>query len=106
MPREIAAGYIEAFVHGTLRDPYSWDDFETIPHENPEVDLALNLCWWAAKNNPARHDKEYMAPSGAPYFLKIAALLRTGALEPFVNHKRDEILKGNIPKELLTLLME
>ena len=104
MPREIAAGYIEAFANGTLRDPYSWDDFETVPHDNSEVDLALQLCWWAAKQNPARHDKEYMAPGGKPVFTKIAALLRAGELSPFANSNRKEILAGTLPVQLRTLL--
>lgn len=105
MPREIAAGFIEAFVNGTLRDPYSWDDFETVPHDNPEADLALHLCWWVAKKHPAKHDKEYMAPEAKPEFLKIAELLRTGKLMPFVSEDRKEILAGALPISLKTLLV-
>ena len=104
MPVEIAAGYIEAFVNGTLRDPYSWDDFESCEHSSPEVKLALYLCGWAAKQCPPRNDREYMAPTGTPYFLRIAALLRTGGLSPFVNLEIDAILAGDMPRELSELL--
>jgi hypothetical protein len=105
-PNEIAAGYIEAFVNGTLRDPYSWDDFETIPDENPEVDLALHLCWMIARQHQPRHDKEYMAPTGKPGFLVVAGLLRSGKLQPFISLDRKEVLEGNIPKPLSDLLKD
>jgi hypothetical protein len=104
MPSEIAAGYIEAFVNGTLRDPYSWDDFELSEHSNPEINTALFLCGWAVKHHPPRNDHEYMAPTAAPYFLRIAKLLRNGELKPFVSVDQQAILAGNIPTELRDLL--
>lgn len=53
MPAEIAAGYIEAFVNETLRDPYAWDDFESCEYSNPEVNLALHLFRVGCQAAPA-----------------------------------------------------
>jgi len=104
MPCEIGAGYIEAFANSNLKDPYSWDDFESVEHSNPEVKLALYLCWWACNRHVARHDNEYMAPSGAAVFLKIASLLRSGELKEFINLTKDDVLTGKMPTSLLVRL--
>ncbi|WP_372845269.1 hypothetical protein [Pontiella sp.] len=82
---EVAAGYIEAFANDNLKDPYAWDDFELAPEANPEVNLAIRLCWFIAGTFPARTNSEYMNPDGKVYFKRIAQLLRDGVLTEYKN---------------------
>lgn len=103
-PSEIAAGYIEAFANDNLKDPYAWDDFELAPEANPEVLLAIRLCWFIAGTFTARNNREYMNPGGEPYFKKIAQLLREGALSDYTHLDIEEVKKGDMPKELQMLL--
>lgn len=75
--RKEGADTIRKFVHGTSSD-YEWDDFESIEEDNPEVDLAIRLCWFVATKFPARRKTEYCAPEALPYFLRIADALENG----------------------------
>ncbi len=99
-PSEIAAGYIEAFANDNLQDPYAWDDFELAPEGNAEVILAIRLCWYVAGEFPARHDREYMAPEGKPYFRKIAKLLRKGKLAEYSSLNLEKVKQGGFPEKL------
>jgi len=101
---EVAAGYIEAFANDTLNDPYSWDDFETGPEQNPEVKLAIRLCWFIANKFPERHHGEYMNPEGKPYFKKIAQLLRDGMLFDYKDLDLEKARRGDMPEQLLSML--
>ena len=103
-PSEVAAGYIEAFVNNNLKDPYSWDDFESAPEANPEVNLAIRLCWFVAGTFPARHNREYMSPEADPYFKRIAQLLRDGKLSDYTDLDLEQVQKGFMPEELKLLL--
>ena len=103
-PSEVAAGYIEAFANDNLKDPYAWDDFELAPEANPEVLLAIRLCWFIAGTFTARNAREYMSPEGKPYFKNIARLLRDGALSDYTDLDLEEVKKGVMPKELRLLL--
>ena len=103
-PNEVAAGYIEAFANDTLNDPYSWDDFESGPEQNPEVELAIRLCWCIANRFPQRHHREYMNPDGKPYFKKIAQLLRGGELSDYKNLDLEKVQRGDLPERLLSAL--
>ena len=99
-PSEVAAGYIEAFANDTLKDPYSWDDFESAPESNREVELAIRLCWYVANRFPERNNREYMHPDGKPYFRKIAKLLRERRLKDYQDIDLEEARKGYLPDRL------
>lgn len=103
-PNEVAAGYIEAFANDTLNDPYSWDDFESAPEANPEVELAIRLCWYVANRFPERHHHEYMHPDGKPYFKRIAQLLRDGVLSDYKDLDLEKAQRGDMPDALLSAL--
>lgn len=100
------ADLIDGFVAGDYEAEYQWDDFIHAPEENDEVKWAIVLCHFIEYRFPAREGfKEYLHPDGAPYFRRVASLLREGRLAEFgkcnpklIKHEED------IPTELLALL--
>ena len=104
MPPEIAAGYIEAFVNGTLKGVWTWDELVMGIHSQKEVALAVDLCHMIEVVYPARSDGEYMNPEGWVFFLKVASLLRDRRLRPFVGLESLSVERGDIPRELRALI--
>lgn len=72
-----AAEIIRRFAKGTS-SPYEWDDLESINQSNPDVDIAINLCWYYAAKFPAANKTEYCERAADKYFLKIADALEQG----------------------------
>jgi hypothetical protein len=71
-----AGRIIKNFVSCKMKnDPYAWDDLMSIPHTNPDVVVAVELINEFERRFPARHDREYCAPTAIPYFIAIADLL-------------------------------
>ena len=64
---------------------------------NPEVDLAINLCWFFAGEFPAEKPTEYCGRGADQYFLRIADALENGSFA-----KLDyEAIKKSLKKDIL-----
>ena len=101
---ENAAAIIRRFIHGT-GDPYEWDDFESVDHTNPDVDLAIKLCWFFAGEFPAKKPTEYCDQRADTYFLKIADALENNQFHDMDHEAVKESLKKNeLPKSVSSIL--
>jgi hypothetical protein len=101
---ENAAAIIRRFIQGG-DDPYEWDDFETIEEKNPDVALALELCWFFANWFPSRHSTEYCNPKAFPYFLKIAdALEKNGFSDLNHNGIKESLRRKTFPENMYRVL--
>jgi len=104
---EDAAGIIKRFTLGGGKNPYEWDDFESITEDNPDVNLAIHLCWHYAGKYPARRPTEYCGQEAREYFLGIAYALEN---KLFSNLDHMGILRelkmGQMPESLGQLLDE
>jgi hypothetical protein len=99
-----AAEIIRRFVSGNS-DEYEWDDFETANQENPQVELAILLCWYFAAKFPARNSTEYCDPQADRYFLRIADALERGFLKEIEFEKvKQELKAGNMEESLRKIL--
>jgi hypothetical protein len=102
---DVAASIIRGFASATLRDSYEWDDLEMANHSNPDVDLAVRLCWHFASLYPAQKSSEYCAKEAMPCFLAVANALEKG-LPHLLDHA--EIVKllkqDKLPDEVARLL--
>jgi len=106
---EEAAKIIRNFVNGTSTYDYEWDDFTCFIYENPDVNLALQLCWYFEGLYPARHNREYCGAEAFPYFIAVADLLEAGQLHSFANDETLQSFKPKTPKvpeELLQKIQE
>lgn len=95
-----AASIIRRFVKGTC-GPYEWDDLESINQTNPEVEIAINLCWYYATKFPAANKTEYCGRIADKFFLRIADALEEGRFIGLdhVAIKRD-LQAGRLPSPL------
>ena len=101
---EAGANVIRRFIRGH-GDPYEWDDFETVNEENPDVDLAIRLCWYFAAIFPAKSPTEYCANEASPYFLAVADALEKGFLGTLDSVEVVKSLKKNqLPDNVKCLL--
>ena len=99
-----AAAIIRRFVAGA-GDPYEWDGLESIDQTNPDVDIAINLCWYYAAKFPAANEKEYCGRNADKFFLRIADALEEGrfaGLDRAVM-KRD-LQSGRLPDPLHSIV--
>ncbi len=100
-----AAEIIRRFAHDKPSHPYEWDDFESVEEKNPEVRLALHLCWHFAGEYPSEKPTEYCGEGATPYFLAIADALDKGLLHSVDHQTIIEALKqGNLPEDVKSLL--
>jgi len=101
---EDAAAIIRGFVRGTA-DSYEWDDFETQNELNPDVDIAINLCWFFAGQFPPEKPTEYCSRGADEYFLRIADALENGSFGR-LDHKeiRKSLQKNILPKTISSVL--
>lgn len=102
---EEAAIMIRRFVAGTTKD-YEWDEFEVIEEENPDVNLAIHICWYFAKIYPSQKEHEYCDSFADKYFLAVADSLEKGCFSG-MNHSKliDQIKNMNMPN-LITEVLE
>jgi len=101
-----AAEIIRRLVHHELADPYEWDDFESVEDENPEVNLALNLCWYFANKYPEATPAEYCGKEALPYFLMIAEALEKNLFRD-LNHKEIiETMRGDELPDIVKNILE
>jgi len=99
-----AAEIIRRFVHGT-GDQYEWDDFETISENNPDVDLAIELCLFFAGEFPATNKNEYCDKQADPYFLKIAEALENSKFQDLdLEAVKDSLKKNVLPESVSRIL--
>jgi len=97
---EDAAAIIRRFVYGTS-DQYEWDDFETQNEMNPEVDLAIHLCWYFAGEFPAKKPTEYCGRGADKHFLRIAEALEKGSFAKLDHEAIKKSLQNNIIPETI-----
>jgi len=93
-----AAEIIRRFVNGTSRNPYEWDDFESIKENNPDVNLAIRLCWFFANRFPSDVPTKYCSQKANLFFLKIAEALENNK---FQNMDYEETIKY-LEKDILS----
>lgn len=104
MTNKDAAAIIKRFISGTGQE-YEWDDFESVEHKNPDVDLAIKLCCFFAGKFPPEKSTEYCNRKADMYFLKIADALGSN---DFSNLDYEAIKlslkKGILPEKITTIL--
>jgi hypothetical protein len=100
-----AANIIRKFANGTSSHPYEWDDFETQNEENPEADIALELCWYFANKYPANQKTQYCGEIALAFFLKIADALEKNRFHGLDYEKIRGYLKSEVlPAEIVDIL--
>ena len=62
------------------RDPWAWDDLENNDGSNPDVFVALILCYQYAERFPSTDPHKYCGDEAMPYFLEIAHELENNEL--------------------------
>jgi hypothetical protein len=101
-----AAKIIRRFVHNELTYPYEWDDFETITEDNPDVAIALNLCWYFANKYPERTPAEYCSEDAFPYFLAVAEALERNLFSELDHRQVIESLRNNELPDNVRVILE
>lgn len=98
------AALIRRFVEGNI-GPYEWDDFETHIELNPEVDLAIRLCWFFAGRFPSTRATEYCAREADQYFLRVADALERGHLRNLdIDKEKARLAKGQLSRTVAQML--
>jgi len=96
-----ASNIIRRFVKGESQHRWEWDDFSSVRHTNPDVELALTLCWYYEGLYPSENPHEYCADEGALYFLKIADALEAGRFTKLKHKESIKSIKNKIiPDEI------
>ena len=102
---DLAVKIIRDFANGAQKDPYAWDDLETTNHSNPEVELAVRVCWYYAGEYPAKTTTEYCGEEAKPYFLAVANALENGKVRAMQYSELFEVLeRGGLPHQIKVLL--
>jgi hypothetical protein len=96
---EDAGAIIRGFVLGTL-GTWDWDDFATVKENNPDADLAIQLCWFFIDEFPPENLTEAM-----PYFLKVADALESSKFANLDHGKvKESLKKGVLPENIKNIL--
>lgn len=94
------ADIIRRFVKDAV-GPYEWDDFESVNQSNPDVDIAINLCWYYAAKFPAKNKNEYCGSEAVQFFLRIADALQEGRFAGLDRVAiKCELQTGRLPDQL------
>ncbi len=78
LSRDEVAGIIESFLNGTSGE-WDWDDFISIPLEDPELEAVRRKCAAAREEFPPTQPRQYCGEQGVETMRRIAAELRAGA---------------------------
>ena len=98
---EQAANIIRRLVDNNFNYPLEWDDFESLEENNPEADIALELCIFFAKKFPGNMTALYCNEKALPYFLKIADMLEKNCFQDIdPEETRKSLRNGEIPGNL------
>lgn len=104
-----AANIIKRFVH-RVDKKYEWDDFESITETNPNVRLALYLCWYFANLYPInnfceKHNPDNLSSRALDCYLKVADALENDRFNVLDQKAVIESLKKNtLPGSVRKLL--
>ena len=101
-----AAAIIHNLIFGeATENEWEWDDFYSIQNTNPDVEIALALCWYFEELYPSSKPHEYCAKEGADCFLKIANALEQNKFSKLDKEKTIQSIKNEIiPDEIKVIL--
>lgn len=100
-----AAEIIRRFVKGN-GGLYEWDDFETTREKNPDVELALHLCWYFARKYPPQDSTAYCGQKACSYFLRIAEALEKNWFRNIDHRTAKQALERNELPEAIKRILE
>ncbi len=73
--REEVAKYVDDFVSGR-GGSWDWDDFTSVPIEDPALEEVRQRCLRVAQDFPAESDRGWCGPAGMEELCRIVAELR------------------------------
>jgi hypothetical protein len=81
-PAEVA-DIIERFINGEEED-YEWDDFTSIPINDPYLEIVRKVCSELPSKFPPTKERTYCSEAGVVYLKNLVRRLRTGN-RPFID---------------------